>query len=69
MSDIYNQLAENIKEIDKKSKMAKDLVDLSRAAGEDTVKLESQLQQLNLKTDKWRNALREKGNIDIPKPY
>jgi|WetSurMetagenome_2_1015567.scaffolds.fasta_scaffold961001_1 hypothetical protein len=64
MSDqIFQEIAESVRLMDAKSKSAKQMIDFARSAGEDTVKLESQLKTLDVQTDKWRNALKEKGII------
>lgn len=63
MSDVFNEIANAVRQIDAKSKEAKQLIDFATEAGEDTVKLQSQLQQANVKTEKWRNALQKQGII------
>jgi len=66
MSDqIFQEIAENVRQIDAKSKKAKQMIDFARSAGENTVKLESELQSLNVQTEKWRNALKEQGIIVV----
>jgi hypothetical protein len=63
MSDILQEIANNLKVADAKSKQAKQLIDFAKSAGEDTVKLESQLVSLDIKADRWRKALKEQGII------
>ena len=67
MSDVVNEVATMIKQIDGHTKRAKDMIKFAEAAGEDVSKQKGQLMTIIAKTDRWRNAVREQGGIDIPK--
>lgn len=67
MSDVINEVATMIKQIDQHTKKAKALIQFAEAAGEDVSKQKGQLMSITARTDRWRTAVREQGGIDIPK--
>ena len=65
--EVFQNIVNDLKYSDEQYMKAKQMIRFSRNAGENTVKLESDLKLLEVKADKWREALRKEG-IEVPKP-
>ena len=63
MSDIPEPqaLGADFSEVEKRIETARAMINLAKAAGEDTAQWEADLRQAVIKKDKWARALKERG--------
>lgn len=65
-SDVFLNITNDIKSADEHIAKAKEMIRFMTNAGQDTIKLSSELRSAEMQVDKWRTAL-EKEGIIIPK--
>lgn len=60
-ADVYGKIAEQLRDVEGKIKIARDYISTARIAGEDTNALEAQVRELEKRALGWKSALRAKG--------
>lgn len=59
--DTLKVVRENINQVNSSITRAETLISVMREAGEDTTKLNQDLQSLKIRRDKWENMLKNRG--------
>lgn len=59
--DTLQIVRQNVDQVNESIKRAELLISVMREAGEDTTKLNQDLQSLKLRRDKWENMLKNRG--------
>lgn len=60
-NEIFQKIATDLVQIESKLEQARDLLSALKAAGEDTLEMESTLKTLEKKKYKWQRVLSERG--------
>lgn len=61
VNEILQGTADDLKEIQERIKDAEELIKVLREAGQDTIKVESDLKQAKIQYERWRKTLENRG--------